>query len=256
MEISPENWEAVKTLFQAAQELASEEIPAFLDRNCADPTLRAEVERLLAEDRKAGNFLLAPAVSGFRLNPGLGSEQFRAGELLAGRFRIIRFIAAGGMGEVYEAEDIELKARRAIKIIRPEILNQSNAVARFRREVRLAQEVTHPNVCRVFDIFRHKSEVSGIHDVWLVSMELLHGETLTDRLREKGRMSLDEALPLINQMTSALGAAHRAGIVHRDFKPGNVMLVASENEASDRAVVTDFGLAVRSVTCPLFPFTR
>ncbi|MGA2980966.1 MAG: serine/threonine-protein kinase [Terriglobales bacterium] len=248
MEISPENWEAVKALFQAAQELAPEEIAAFLNRNCADPSLRAEVERLLTEDRKAGNFLSAPALLGFRLNPGLGSEQFRPGELLAGRFKVIRFIAAGGMGAVYEAEDIELKTDRAIKVIRPEILNQSNAVARFRREVRLAQQVTHPNVCRVFDIFRHKSEGNGINDLWLVSMELLQGGTLADRLRGKGRMSLSEALPLINQMASALSAAHRAGIVHRDFKPGNVMLVASEDNASVRAVVTDFGLAVRSVS--------
>jgi serine/threonine protein kinase len=247
MEISPENWEAVKELFQTAQELAPEEIPVFLDQKCNDPALRTTVERLLAADRSAGNFLLAPALLPLRLEHRQGSEQFRAGELLAGRFKIVRFIAAGGMGQVYEAEDIELKAGRAIKIIRPEILNQSNAVARFRREVRLAQKVTHPNVCRVFDIFRHKTEVSGIQEVWLVSMELLRGETLADRLRER-RMSLHETLPLINQMASALDAAHRAGIVHRDFNPGNVMLVASEDGASVRAVVTDFGLAVRSVS--------
>ncbi len=221
-------------------------MPTFLEANCADPALRAEVERLLSEHQQAGSFLSNPILN-LQFESAVASGRFQAGELLAGRFNVIRFIASGGMGEVYEAEDIELKAGRAIKIIRPEILNQSNAVARFRREVRLAQQVTHPNVCRVFDIFRHKSEVSGIHDVWLVSMELLHGETLADRLKEKGRMTLNEALPLINQMTSALSAAHRAGIVHRDFKPGNVMLVASENEASDRAVVTDFGLAVRSV---------
>jgi serine/threonine protein kinase/tetratricopeptide (TPR) repeat protein len=248
MEISPDNWEAVKSLFEAAQELAPEEIPAFLAQNCTDSTLRAEVERLLAQDRKAGDFLLAPALAGFRLEPERPPAQFRAGELLAGRFRIIRFIAAGGMGEVYEAEDVELKADRAIKIIRPEILNQSNAVARFRREVRLAQQVTHPNVCRVFDIFRHKSEASGMSDVWLVSMELLHGVTLADRLKKEGRMSLREALPLINQICSALGAAHHAGISHRDFKPSNVILVVSKDDASCRVVVTDFGLAVRSVS--------
>jgi serine/threonine protein kinase len=187
-------------------------------------------------------------LSRFRLESGRTSEHFQTGELVADRFKIIRFIAAGGMGEVYEAEDIELKAGRAIKIIRPEILSQSNAGARFRREVRLAQQVTYPNVCRVFDIFRHKSGVSGIDEVWLVSMELLHGETLADRLRDRGRMSLTEALPLINQMASGLGAAHRAGIVHRDFKPGNVMLVASEDDANGRAVVTDFGLAEQQLT--------
>src|SRR5579863_9530859 len=119
------------------------------------------------------------------------------------------------MGEVYEAEDQELRERVAVKTIRAEILSQPNAVARFKREVHLARKVTHPNVCRIFDLFRHKSE-SGHEETVFISMELLHGKTLGEQLKA-GRMDMSEALPLVEQISAALGAAHAVGIVHRDF---------------------------------------
>jgi serine/threonine protein kinase len=246
MEISPEKWEAVKTLFNAARELPVEERSAFLRLECEDSIVRLEVERLLVEYEQAGSTLSNALFSNLIL-PRRQPPTFEAGQLLADRFRILRFVAAGGMGEVYEAEDLELRECLAIKTIRAEALERSNAVARFKREVHLARKVTHPNVCRIFDLFRHKpSGRDTVEETFFVSMEFLRGETLAERIHRHGRFSTTDALPLINQMTAALSAAHEAGIVHRDFKPGNVVLV--EEQAGIRAVVTDFGLAYQSAS--------
>jgi Tol biopolymer transport system component len=169
------------------------------------------------------------------------------GQELGGRFRVVRFIAHGGMGEVYEAEDLELGAAVAVKILRPELAAAPRALDRLRREIALARQVTHRNVCRIFDVFRHRwtdaygreQEVTGL------SMELLHGETLAERLARAGVMAPVEALPLVAQMAAALDAAHAAGVVHRDFKPSNVTLEpAPAEEGGVRVVVTDFGLAM------------
>jgi len=244
MAISPEKWETVKALFDAALELDSSQRFVFLRENCPDDDARAEVERLLNEHGQAGTFLSTPMLGNFSLEDKAPTGELSDSQLLAGRFRIVRFIAGGGMGEVYEVEDLELHERLAIKTLRPEILQQANAIQRFKREVHLARKVTHPNVCRVFDLFRDRPD--GKNEIVFVTMEFLHGETLADRLRRCGRMSIEESLPLITQMAAALDAAHRAGIVHRDFKPGNVVLV--DEPAGPRAVVTDFGLASRSTT--------
>jgi len=246
MEISPEKWETVKTLFAAALELPAEKRPAFLRLECADSTLRQEVDRLLIEYDQAGS-TLSHAPFGNPAPPRHLSPRFESGKILAERFRILRFVAAGGMGEVYEAEDLELRECLAIKTIRPEALERSDTVARFKREVHLARRVTHPNACRIFDLFLHKPSGSDIAEAtYFVSMEFLRGETLAERLHRQGRFSMIDALPLIHQMAAALSAAHDAGIVHRDFKPGNVVLV--EEQAGIRAVVTDFGLAYQSAS--------
>jgi serine/threonine protein kinase/tetratricopeptide (TPR) repeat protein/TolB-like protein len=165
-------------------------------------------------------------------------ERFRIDQVVAGRFRIIAFIGRGGMGEVYEAQDNELGERVALKTLRLGREEAARAIERFRREILLARRVTHPNVCRIFDVFRHEDETGGV--VLLLSMELLAGETLGERLRN-GRVSPAAALPIVRHMGAALAAAHEAGIVHRDFKPDNVMLVPSGK--GDRAVVMDFGVA-------------
>ncbi|MGE5413523.1 MAG: protein kinase domain-containing protein [Syntrophomonadaceae bacterium] len=160
-----------------------------------------------------------------------------AGTLLSGRFRIVRFIARGGMGEVYEAEDQVLGERVALKTIRSDVADDERSMERFLREVHLSRRVTHPNVCRIFDVFHHES-------LAFLTMELLPGETLADRIARSGRMTPEEALPLVAAMASALGAAHDAGIIHRDFKSGNVMLVRDARRPGEtRVVVTDFGLA-------------
>jgi len=212
------------------------------------------------------------------------------GDVLANRFRIVRFIGRGGMGDVYEAEDLELGERVALKTVRPEIAHLDGAIDRFRREIQLARKVTHPNVCRIFDVFRHRPEASagagaggwgaasgpgaaggsvgpggaGVSggdgstdtpgragsgtaafrpgEITFFSMELLVGETLEQRLRGGGTMAPREALPIVRQVADGLTAAHRAGVIHRDFKPGNVMLCGAA-AGEPRAVITDFGLA-------------
>jgi TolB-like protein/tetratricopeptide (TPR) repeat protein/tRNA A-37 threonylcarbamoyl transferase component Bud32 len=167
------------------------------------------------------------------------SGSFVPGQPVAGRFRIVRLLARGGMGEVYEAEDLDLSERVALKAIRAEILDDEQSRERFKREVQLARKVTHPNVCRTFDSVRHVPDAGS--DVVLVTMELLEGETLSERLKRGGALAPDEALPLVQQMAAALQAAHDAGVIHRDFKSANVMLERTGEGA--RAVVTDFGLA-------------
>jgi serine/threonine-protein kinase len=163
---------------------------------------------------------------------------FGPGDAIGGRYQVVRFIARGGMGEVYEVEDWELQARVALKTIAPERASSPRQISRFRQEIQLARKVSHPNVCRVFDLGRHHG-ADG--DVLFLTMELLPGETLASHLRQHGPMPCAEALPLVRQMVSALSAAHQLGIVHRDFKPGNVMLLESANDQVVK--VTDFGLA-------------
>ena len=168
---------------------------------------------------------------------------FRAGDLLCERFRVVRFIARGGMGELYEAEDLTLGERVALKTIRSEIAVHERANQRFRREVQLARKVTHPNICRIFDLFEHRPPEGTAGAVSFVTMELLQGETLSQRLRRLGPFNVDEARPVIEQMAAALSAAHAAGVIHRDFKTNNVMLLDAGPSRPPRVVVTDFGLA-------------
>ncbi len=163
---------------------------------------------------------------------------FRPEDRVGERYRIVRFIAEGGMGEVYEAEDLELHRRVALKTVRQEISAHPRVLDRFKREINIAHKVSHPNVCRIFDIGFH---ISGGERIAFLTMEFLDGETLAERLKRVGRMSTAEALPLVTQMVLGLSAAHREGVVHRDFKSPNVMLVSRGNDV--RVVVTDFGLA-------------
>src|SRR5579872_4231093 len=182
---------------------------------------------------------------------------FTPGQVLAGRFRVVRFVARGGMGEVYEVEDLELNERVAVKTARFETSRGTNDVERFRREIQLARKVTHPNVCRTFDVFRHvvNDAVTGSStEILLVSMELLEGKSLDKRVRGVNRLTSAEALPIVTQLCAGLQAAHNAGVIHRDFKSSNVMLVPggagsrsatqlAEASQSVRVVITDFGLA-------------
>jgi TolB-like protein/tRNA A-37 threonylcarbamoyl transferase component Bud32 len=168
---------------------------------------------------------------------------FRPGDDVADRYRVVRFIARGGMGEVYEAEDRELRTRVALKTIRPEIAADPAMMERFRREIHLAHRITHPNVSRVYDLGFHRRDERS---VTFLTMELLDGETLAARVARLGRLATGDALPIVVQMAAALDAAHEVGIIHRDFKSGNVMLVEADRNAPSkglRAVVTDFGLA-------------
>ena len=181
---------------------------------------------------------------------------FSPGHLIAKRFRIERFIAHGGMGEVYEALDIELKQKVALKTVRSVLLADVQSLERFRQEIVVAKRVTHPNVCRTFDLFRHESDKPGESDILVVSMELLSGHTLDQFLKQKGKLSTIESLPLLKQMVAGLSAAHQAGVVHRDFKSNNVLLVPpASGSGSVRVVITDFGLA-HSLDPAEFALTR
>jgi len=220
-------WERVRSLFHAASALPVEQQDAFLADACAgDEAMREEVLSLLASHDTAGDFPKPERLRGFA-----------EGELVAGRYRIVHFLGAGGMGEVYEVEDRELQEAVALKIIRPSIAASPRVLLRFRREIQLARRVTHPNVCRIYDVAR-----DAVRQISFVSMELLHGRTLSAHLREHGRMAMAEALPIVQQLAAGLDAAHAASIVHRDFKSANVMLVRI-GAKSTRAVITDFGLA-------------
>jgi serine/threonine protein kinase/tetratricopeptide (TPR) repeat protein len=255
MELTPQQWENVKALFEVALEKSSTERTSFLAAAAPDSQVQREVERLLAHHIESGGFLSKPVFAGdvSRIAPGSASsreaqnQSFLPGDFVAERFRISRFVARGGMGEVYEAEDIELHERVALKSIRSELLHDGRAIDRFKREVHLARKVTHPNVCRIFDLFRQPASTSGGDNrgpVAFVAMELLEGETLAEFLRRQPRLSVDEARPIALQIAAGLGAAHSAGVLHRDFKPGNVLLVPGAKDV--RAVITDFGLALRS----------
>ncbi len=171
--------------------------------------------------------------------PSGDGPEFNSGEVLAQRYRIVRFIARGGMGEVYEAEDLTLHGRLALKTIRPEIAKNPSAVERFKREINIARRITHPNVSRIYDLGIHH----GSTDTMFLTMEFLAGETLRERIVLGGRMSEATALPFAEQIAAGLAAAHEVGIIHRDFKSANVMLVPNPSGQGERAVVTDFGLA-------------
>jgi serine/threonine-protein kinase len=167
-----------------------------------------------------------PAVS----RPASGGR-FVSGTVLADRYRIVSLLGRGGMGEVYKADDLKLDQPVALKFL-PETLGLSApALARFHAEVRIARQVSHPNVCRVYDI----GEIDGLH---FFTMEFIDGEDLASLLRRIGRLPSDKAVEIARQLCAGLAAAHDAGVLHRDLKPANVMI-----DGRGRARVTDFGVA-------------
>lgn len=171
----------------------------------------------------------------FPAGDGPGTR-FAPGAVVGGRYRVTRVLGQGGMGTVHEAEDLELRTRVALKTLRPGLARQPEAVERIRSETLLARRVSHPNVCRVFDLGRHGDAV-------FITMELLEGETLAQRIARSGPLSPGEALLLAEQVAAGLAASHEAGVVHADFKPGNVVLCEPGGTGRPRAVVTDFGVA-------------
>ena len=230
------SWEHLKQLFAGLADLSPDQRASRLDKLCgADPSLRAELEKLLEADEKARNFMQVPAIHWTSSTATTSPAVFSPGEQIAGRFRIVRFLGKGGMGQVYQAEDEVLGGFVALKTMRPEIALDERAFERFKQEVRLAKEVADENVCRVFDLDHHNVPP-------FITMEFVEGETLSARIRRTGAIPAAEALLLIEQMARGLDAAHRKGIIHRDFKPGNVMLARTGTGAA-HAKVTDFGLA-------------
>jgi hypothetical protein len=165
------------------------------------------------------------------LSDSLDRARFVAGTILNERYRIIGLLGRGGMGEVYRAEDLTLEQPVALKFLPETISADGAALALFHREVRVARQISHRNVCRVYDI----GEYEGLH---FLSMEYIRGEELSSVLKRFGRLPSDKATEIARQLCAGLAAAHDADVLHRDLKPGNVMI----DENGD-VRITDFGLA-------------
>ena len=159
------------------------------------------------------------------------TDRFQAGDVIDDRYRIVGLLGRGGMGEVYRADDLKLGQPVALKFLPEGLERDPVRLERFLDEVRTARQVTHPHVCRVYDI----GEVAGQH---YLSMEYVDGEDLASLLRRIGRLPQERAVEVARQICAGLAAAHAQGILHRDLKPANVML-----DGRGRVRLTDFGLA-------------
>jgi eukaryotic-like serine/threonine-protein kinase len=168
--------------------------------------------------------------------PRTGSDprllgRFAPGTLLGGRYRIVGLLGKGGMGEVYRAEDLTLGQLVAMKFLPEAMVRDEEWLTRFRNEVRAARQVSHPNVCRVYDIGDADSHT-------FLTMEFIQGEDLASLLRRIGRLSPDKAAEMARGLCAGLAAAHDKGVLHRDLKPANVMI-----DEQGRVRLADFGLA-------------
>ena len=188
------------------------------------PTVEAEVIPRKRIASPSGKISSSPSSSGYE-------ARYVPGTTLADRYRIVSPLGKGGMGEVYRAEDLKLGQSVALKFLTRSLAQTEQALDRFTREVRLARQVSHPNVCRVFDI----GEADGRT---FLTMEYVDGEDLASLLRRIGRLPADKGLEIARQLCAGLAAAHEHGVVHRDLKPANAML-----DGRGRVRITDFGLA-------------
>ncbi len=174
-----------------------------------------------------------PSYSGNPLTSSdpIGGGRFTPGQIISERYRVVALAGRGGMGEVYRAEDLTLSQVVAIKFLPEKLSQDPAALARFHSEVRIARQVSHPNVCRVFD-------VGDTEGTLFLTMEYVDGEDLGSLVRRIGRLSPDKATEIARQICAGLAAAHERGVIHRDLKPTNVML-----DGSGKVRITDFGLA-------------
>lgn len=162
---------------------------------------------------------------------GRSAVRFTPGSVLAGRYRVVAPLGRGGMGEVWRAEDMKLGQQVALKFLPRDLANDRTRLQRLYEEVKLGRQVSHPNVCRMYDV----AEWEGHH---FISMEYIDGEDLASLLRRIGKLPHDKSLDIARDLCAGLAAAHSLGIIHRDLKPANVMIDGRGN-----ARITDFGLA-------------
>ena len=226
----PERWQDVKQILYAALEIAPAERSAFLDEKCnGDQDLRTEIESLITAHARAAEHFESPAVEMMASAISDESSNELAGKTL-GHYVVIQKLGAGGMGEVYLAEDTLLGRKVALKILPSYFTRDEERVRRFQQEARSASALNHPGILTIYEI----KQIDSIH---FIATEFIEGETLRERIG-RGPLKIADALDVALQVASALAAAHEAGIVHRDIKPENIMLRA------DRiAKVLDFGLA-------------
>jgi serine/threonine protein kinase/Tol biopolymer transport system component len=227
--MTPERYQAIARLYHAAMEMERDRRATFLEQACAgDEELRREVESLIASDEEAVDFIEAPALE--------VAAEMLAAEQGAGRvgrqvshYRILSLLGAGGMGEVYLAEDMRLRRRIALKLLPAQFTHDANRVRRFKQEAVAASSLNHPNIITIHEI----GQVDGTH---YIATEFIDGQTLRERLKQE-RLTIRETMDLAAQVASALVAAHEAGIIHRDIKPENIMV-----RRDGIVKILDFGL--------------
>src|SRR5437773_1772129 len=228
--MTPERWQQIKVLVPSALEQEPEQRAGFLAAAWpGDESLRNEVESLLISHDQAGRFIEDPAYEVMA-----DSLADKRAESLIGRqldhYTIRGQLGAGGMGEVYLAEDTRLGRKVALKLLPTFLKTEDDRLRRFQQEARAASAQNHPNILTIYEI----GQVDARH---FIATELIEGETLRQRM-VKSQISIEDALDVATQVASALAVAHHAGIAHRDIKPENIML------REDGIVkVLDFGLA-------------
>src|SRR3974390_765048 len=188
MGMTPKQWERVKELYQTTLECTPPQQTAFLEQNERDEMVRAEVQRLLGVHDHLGTFLSSPPFVDRRRFDANPPQRLAPGEVLSARFRIVNFIAAGGMGEVYKAEDLLLDRIVALKFLPKELAEDGESLDRFLREAKAASVLNHPNIRTVYDFWEDAGRT-------FIAMEYLEGETLSARI-QRGPMSTVEALKI------------------------------------------------------------
>lgn len=217
-----ERWQQISEVFKSALEQPHEARSLFLDKACeGNSSLREQVENLLAAHEEAGSFFEKPVVE--------ISTQEESGKVI-GSYRVIELSGAGGMGEVYLAEDLRLGRKVALKLLPAHFLTQQEQVRRFQQEARVISALNHTNILTVYEFGYSESRP-------FIAAEFIEGETLREKLAQT--LSIEDALSIVEQIANALIAAHASGIVHRDIKPENIMLRREDSLVK----VLDFGLA-------------
>ena len=221
----------------ACQATRSAELPEFC-RPAARAFKPSEAETVLGSDQtklaSSPNPSSQPkaTTSGWLTSSGsIDHGRFTPGVVLEERYRIIGLLGRGGMGEVYRADDLRLGQPVALKFLPPGLGRDAQRLAQFHTEVRTARQVSHPNICRVYDIGEAEGQL-------FLSMEFVDGEDLSASLRRFGRFPEDRAIEIARQICVGLAAAHERGVLHRDLKPANIML-----DGQGRVRIMDFSLA-------------
>jgi len=240
MDFTPEQLARLRKWFDEARDLSALEQKARIQavRHAEGDALADELAARLKSDNRPTDTMDQPVA---RTAGREEASAFREGELILDRFRIVRVLGRGGMGEVYEAEDREL-GPVALKTIRRDLLGHDAVLRRFKQEVQLARQVTSLFVCRIHELFivpgGGQQRVAAF-----LTMELLAGTTLAKRIEQQGPLPWSEAKPIALELCQGLEALHQVGLVHRDFKPANAMLARRGD--TRQAVVMDLGLAMR-----------